>query len=142
MYNNLIKEIVTEKCLLTIIIDMERSSNEELETLSMIIKDIKKQTKIILNNGNKSRYMYKDRNNMWYSDSVYNKIPNIDLNFLNIFIIKDRFLTHTLLTRRSGFILNINDNELSVLKSRTLCENDKYDIKLLLRREKIKKLNK
>jgi len=145
MYNKLINDIVVNDFLVSIIIDMSLSSNEEIETLKMVIKDIKKKKKIIINNGNNKQYYIKNKYDSWYGISQYNKCskPKLDKQYTNIFIFKDNtYSMPTKIKYMSGFILRIKNDNIYIDKCRASWDKRSLDIKTLLRRQKIKKLNK
>lgn len=139
MYKNLIKDIVDNSYIVLIIIDMSNSTDCEIEMLKCIIKDINKRKKAIVNNNNNKQY-YSTSYSMFYGDDINTK--KLDKNFINILIYQgERMISrHNLAV--SGFVLEIKNDHIKIIKSRTSIHGEYMDIKKLLRRIKIKKLNK
>ena len=136
MYKKIINNIIKENFILTIIINMDNSPPEELEILKMLIKDITKYKKILLNCGNGKKYL--NQNSQYYG--FKNIENNIDESYFNIFIIKEYRVIPSKIAYISGHILYINNGQIKVLKSRTLNYNSEYNIKIILRKEKLRKI--
>lgn len=148
-YHNIIKNI-NKNSIVTLIIDMDNASEEEMNILKIFIKHIKKKNKIIINNDNKTVYFKKPeprkynyhKNYSWYGDYDYSTstIKIKYKNVTNILIFKDRHFSSQI-KLLSTIIISIDNNEITTLKNKYETEETKINIPTLLRNLKLQKIN-